>query len=273
MVGSSDHVQHGDLHRENQPPRRFPHLFMHGAFNKYGFDSGLPNTFKLEKNGRWEFHFMTEWPATFQFNVWGINPDGKPDQTGVYGDVDKDGVLDRLPPSSLAASLVNVSSAPPSPHLAWRVSLDDGNYRFQLVPVGSRYQQLILFILLAVVPVATGVASIWAFMKSFYKVKFNAIGVTEKQTLVPLALRRKFARLRQRSDDKDSLPMVGVDSPSNRSMHTLGAAGATVKRRTVLIATMEYDIEDWAIKIKIGGLGVMAQLMVSLLMQLLTSSS
>lgn len=32
-------------------------------------------------------------------------------------------------------------------------------------------------------------------------------------------------------------------------------------RRTVLIATMEYDIEDWAIKIKIGGLGVMAQLM------------
>src|SRR4029077_2695820 len=47
-------------------------------------------------------------------------------------------------------------------------------------------------------------------------------------------------------------------------------------RRTVLIATMEYvstmsahqhianlvkDIEDWEIKIKIGGLGVMAQLM------------
>lgn len=32
-------------------------------------------------------------------------------------------------------------------------------------------------------------------------------------------------------------------------------------KRTVLIATMEYDIEDWAIKIKIGGLGVMAQLM------------
>ena len=27
-------------------------------------------------------------------------------------------------------------------------------------------------------------------------------------------------------------------------------------RRSVLVATMEYDIEDWAIKIKIGGLGV-----------------
>ena len=33
------------------------------------------------------------------------------------------------------------------------------------------------------------------------------------------------------------------------------------KRLTVLIATMEYDIEDWAIKVKIGGLGVMSSLM------------
>jgi hypothetical protein len=34
---------------------------------------------------------------------------------------------------------------------------------------------------------------------------------------------------------------------------------ATEKPRTVLIATMEYEIEDWNIKIKIGGLGAMAQ--------------
>ena len=31
------------------------------------------------------------------------------------------------------------------------------------------------------------------------------------------------------------------------------------KQRTILIATMEYGIEDWNIKIKIGGLGVMAE--------------
>jgi alpha-1,3-glucan synthase len=34
---------------------------------------------------------------------------------------------------------------------------------------------------------------------------------------------------------------------------------ATEKPRTILIATMEYEIEDWNIKIKIGGLGAMAQ--------------
>jgi alpha-1,3-glucan synthase len=31
------------------------------------------------------------------------------------------------------------------------------------------------------------------------------------------------------------------------------------KQRTILIATVEYGIEDWNIKIKIGGLGVMAE--------------
>jgi alpha-1,3-glucan synthase len=32
-------------------------------------------------------------------------------------------------------------------------------------------------------------------------------------------------------------------------------------RRKILIATIEYNIDDWNIKVKIGGLGVMAQLM------------
>ncbi len=262
LSGSSNHIQHADLHRENLPPRRYPHLFAHGPFNKYGFDAGLPNSFSIRENGRWEYHFMTEWPAEFQVNVWGINPDGKPDQSGVYGDVDRDYVLDRMPPSSLAKNAVNVTKFPPSPHLAYRISIDDGNLRFELVPAGSKYQQMTLYFLLAILPAAMGVLSIWVFMKSFYKVKFNQVGIMEKQALVPLALRRKFARLRNASDHKEGLPMAG-DRSANRSLTSLAEAGGSVKRRTVLIATMEYDIEDWGIKIKIGGLGVMAQLMVS----------
>lgn len=206
---------------------------------------------------------MTEWPTTFQFNVWGINPDGKPDQTGVLGDVDNDFVLDRMPPSSLTPSLVNLTMLPPSPYLAYRISLDDGNYRFQLIPVGSRYQQLVLYLLLAILPVVMGVSSVWAFMKSFYKVKFNQIGVTEKTALVPLALRRKFARLRHSPDAGADDALTGNFASRNPSSTTIAAVGGAGKRRMVLIATMEYDIEDWAIKIKIGGLGVMAQLMVS----------
>jgi alpha-1,3-glucan synthase len=47
--------------------------------------------------------------------------------------------------------------------------------------------------------------------------------------------------------------------PSTPGSPPVPSIAVPAKRRTVLIATMEYDIEDWNIKIKIGGLGVMAQ--------------
>jgi alpha-1,3-glucan synthase len=44
---------------------------------------------------------MKEWLLTLLFNVWGTNPDGQQDHSFVYGDIDGDGVLDRLNPASL----------------------------------------------------------------------------------------------------------------------------------------------------------------------------
>ncbi|KAH0558454.1 hypothetical protein GP486_004889 [Trichoglossum hirsutum] len=268
-VGSSDHIQHADEGiGESLPPRRFPHLFIHGPFNQYGFDAGVSNTLRLDQDGRWKLNFMAEWPAIFAFNVWGINPDGQPDQTGVLGDIDNDFVLDRLPPSSLASTLVNVSNVPPSPYLAYEISLDDGNYKFELIPVGSRYKQMMLYFLFWFIPPATGFLGIWLFMKSFYQVKFNQLGVTEKGSIIPLAIRKKFKRNRYGVDDTDGagLSLMRHKSRSvSGGIHcvsdALAQAAGDSNRRVVLIATMEYDIEDWAIKIKIGGLGVMAQLM------------
>lgn len=204
---------------------------------------------------------MTEWPAVAQVNVWGINPDGQPDQTGVFGDIDGDSILDRLPPSSLSSAVLNITIDPPSPYLAWQFSLNDGTYRFNLIPVGSRWRQLTLFFLLWFIPVITGAAAVWAFMKSFYQVKFNQIGISDKKALIPLAVRRKFKRMDMRKTGHGANPLTKFGPRSMMQSQTalVGSMGAS--RRTVLIATMEYDIEDWGIKIKIGGLGVMAQLM------------
>ncbi|KAI9821263.1 MAG: Cell wall alpha-1,3-glucan synthase ags1 [Pycnora praestabilis] len=262
LSGSSDFFQHADLGRESLPPRRFPHLFMHGPFNQYGFDAGVKDELELKDNGRWELNYMTEWPAVFQFNIWGMNPDGQPDQTGVLGDVDGDFVLDKMPPSSLSPTIVNVTGGPPSPYLAYRISLNDGNYKFELIPVGSRWKQMALYFLFWFVPVLTGALGIWAFMKSFYQVKFNEIGISDKKALIPLAIRRQFKRQPHTPGEEARGPFMrlGVRSGNASSSALASAAGAS-NRRTVLIATMEYDIEDWNIKIKIGGLGVMAQLM------------
>src|SRR5450432_961400 len=101
----------------------------------------------------------------------------------------------------------------------------------------------------------------------FYKVMFNEVGVTAKKSLLPfLRLPTKIRRGRntRRSYDNDgsTLHLLKYQGHSaSDSTASLVPVLGLANRRKVLIATMEYDIEDWGLKIKIGGLGVMAQLM------------
>ena len=277
MTGSSDHLQHADVMGSSMPPRRFPHLFIHGQFNQYGYDSGLPNTMEQDADGIWNYDFMTEWPTQFQINIWGMNPDGEPDVTGAFGDVDNDSIIDRIPPISLMENVVNITSDPPYPHLAYRISLNDGDYRMLLIPIGFRWQQILLYFFLAIIPVLSATLAIWTYLRVFYQVKFNRLGVNANKGILPII--QRTIHLDQWIPEKVSDPFKKLVSSS--TMHTkelksnvLMTMSSEVRnqpsplpgfedpdRRTVLIATMEYDIEDWAIKIKIGGLGVMAQLM------------
>ncbi|KAL4964121.1 alpha-1,3-glucan synthase Ags2 [Aspergillus stella-maris] len=240
LTGSSSYVQEGDI---DSKPRRFPHLFFNGPYNQYGYDAGLDNEAKQGSDGYWKFKLRTEFPAQGQFNVWGMNPDGEPDQSFVFGDLDSDGVLDRMPPSSLSVLSINVTDRPPSGYLSWDLWVDDGTMRINFHPTGSRTIQMVVFILLWLVPLLTAAACVRAFMQSFYQVKFNQVGITPKKSIFSFLFAGSLARLKK-----------------NKFLQSTPAfAGAP--RKSVLIATMEYDIEDWGIKIKIGGLGVMAQLM------------
>ena len=183
---------------------------------------------------------MTEWPALGQVNVWGMNPDGQPDQSGVYGDIDGDSILDRLPPSALSSVVVNITIVPPSPFLAWQFQLDDGTLKFELFPVGSRWNQMVLYFLLWLIPVITGGLGIWAFMKSFYQVKFNERGLSDGKSLIPLAIRRKFRR-RDMMEIGDHPGGIEKSIKQNSDMlqpHTALAGSIGSSRRTVLIATM-----------------------------------
>ncbi|THX82417.1 putative alpha 1,3 glucan synthase [Aureobasidium pullulans] len=265
-TGSSSHMQHADLDQK-QTPRRFPHLYANGIFNQFGFDGGLRNTFKLSDD-TWKFHLMTEWPHQVQVNVWGINPDGKPDQSFIYGDVDNDTVLDRLPPDALSPALVNLTDLPPSPYLAYRISIDDATYKYKLIPAGSRFIQILVFALLWSIPVLTGAISIWTYMGAFYGVKFNKIGLSMPKGMPSFWNRHKFSKIAD--DDVEEVQghrMKPLFLGKSHQRYDSGASGITIasagkeKRRKVIIATMEYDISDWNLKVKIGGLGVMAQLM------------
>lgn len=259
FTGSSDYVQEGDGPDWHPAiSRRFPHLFFNGPFNEYGYDAGLANVVKQDSDGIWKFRFMAEWPAQGQLNVWGINPDGKPDQSYIFGDSDGDSVLDRLPPSSLSTTTINITRHPPDPHLAWSIHLDDATMKFKLIPAGSKYVQMTLFFLLWIVPVITALMTAYIFMKTFYRIKFNQIGVSEKKSLISLDL---LKRLREVKAGESRNPIVRLANKSRFLQSKSAFGNRTSHRRKVLVATMEYDIDDWDIKIKIGGLGVMAQLM------------
>ncbi|KAJ5951190.1 Glycosyl transferase family 1 [Penicillium vulpinum] len=262
LTGSSDYVQQGDVDWVPSVPRRFPHVHFNGPYNQYGYDGGLNNKIELDpKTGVWSFHFTSEWPAVGQLNIWGMNPDGKPDQSWVLGDMDNDTILDRSPPSSLSATLINITAAPAKGYLSHKLYIDDGTLRFWLDPVGPQSTQIIMFVLFWIIPFLTAVACVYIFMKSFYKVKFNQVGVSEKESFIPLALWNKMKARTRRDPSSNPLMRLANKSGFMQSTTALGGALAAGQRRMVLIATMEYDIEDWAIKIKIGGLGVMAQLM------------
>lgn len=164
-LGSSDHIQHGDL-AESQPARRFPHLFLQGLFNQFGTDVGVDNTMELEADGVWSFDLMTEWPDSLQVNEWGMDPDGKADATGVFGDLDRDGVLDRLPPSALAPATINFNSTPPSPYLSWKLEINDATYGYTVKPTGNRWNQLLMYILMWTIPLLSGCLGAWAYLIS-----------------------------------------------------------------------------------------------------------
>lgn len=264
LIGSSDHIQQGDL-EARLSPRRYPNMFVHGSFNEYGYDSGLPAQMHQNDDGLWQYDFMAEWPTEFQANVWGVTPAGKPDLTRAFGDVDNDTVLDLLSPVSLLKNVIWMYEYPPSPHLAYRVKINDADLRYFLVPTGSRTAQIVLFIFLAAIPALTAVAGVWIYRRAFYAVKFNRVGQTEKHGFLPFA-RSHDLHLQHWISQRMSKPfkkrnMSLEDASSGQAGINQVTTVASQRRRTVLIATMEYDIEDWAIKIKIGGLGVMAQLM------------
>ncbi|KAG9248333.1 hypothetical protein BJ878DRAFT_564182 [Calycina marina] len=265
LASSSNHFVHGDVGNDDIP-RRVNAMHVQGPFNQYSYDAGLSGKMKQYVNGTWYYDFLYEWPTCFQLNQWGMNPSGQPDQTLIMGDIDLDMILDRLPPGSLLDNIINITDVPPSPYAAWRIMFNDGDLTYALVPVGNRWNQLILLVLLATIPLITAGLTIWAFIKSFYGVKFNQIGVAKKTALIPLALRRKFKKSPQ-LNEKAMVSMTELSTPrtSDPTSREDGVdplhADLGGHRRSVLIATMEYDIEDWEIKIKIGGLGVMAQLM------------
>ncbi|KAJ7219301.1 modular protein with glycoside hydrolase family 13 and glycosyltransferase family 5 domains, partial [Mycena pura] len=231
--------------------RRVPQFLARGPFNSWGFDSGIPSLMTQNADGLWELEIMASWPTYVQLNVWGFDD-------YYYGDTDGDGILDRLPPNTAAPNYLNMS-APPSPHLAWALLVDDSDMSWSLEPRGEASVGAIMYSLLLSIPLITGTIAVVVFMWSFYGIKHNQYGVkakSRKNYFPILGLGNKSA-----NDTKDGEHMSEKLFGHKHNTEVIGWPEDKNKRRKVLIATLEYEIIDWKLKVKIGGLGVMSSLM------------
>ncbi|PBK78186.1 modular protein with glycoside hydrolase family 13 and glycosyltransferase family 5 domains [Armillaria solidipes] len=235
--------------------RRVPQLLARGPYNTWGFDSGLSSVMEQNDDGYWELEIMAQWPTYVQLNVWGYDD-------YYYGDVDGDGILDRLPPNTAAPNYVNMS-APPSPHLAWSLLVDDSTMTWWLKPRGQASVGAIMYALLLAIPLVTGTLAVLVFMWSFYGIKHNQYGVKAKTSNSYFPILGVLGNKSQ-SDLKDggmSEKGGGIFGHHKHNGEIIGWPEDKNKRRKVLISTLEYEIIDWKIKVKIGGLGVMSSLM------------
>jgi alpha-1,3-glucan synthase len=219
-------------------------MLARGPFNSWGFDKGISAKMTHTSHGKWELEIMSTWPTYVQLNVFGYDD-------YYYGDVDGDGVLDRLPPNTAAPNYLNIS-APPHPHLAWTLVVDDTDMTWTLQPRGQSAVGAIMYALLLSIPVITGSLAVVVFMWSFYGIKHNKWGVTpskEHAHYFPILGNKSKSDLKEPSIMSEKL--FGHHKPTE----IIG------KRRKVLLSTLEYEIIDWKLKVKIGGLGVMSSLM------------
>ena len=242
---SSSAMVHADIGVSQ--PRRVPQFLARGLYNTWGFDLGLNNLLVQNEDGLWALEIMATWPSIIQLNVWAFDD-------YFYGDYDGDGVLDRLPPNSLAPSYLNMS-APPSPHLAWTVLVDDATMTWTLQPRGEAVIGLIMYALLLTIPLLTGILAVFVFMWSFYGIKYNKYGVKTKNHT------NYFPIFGNKSTSDLAHPITEKIFGTKQNEEIIGWPEDKNKRRKVLISTLEYEIIDWKLKVKIGGLGVMSSLM------------
>ncbi|OCH94959.1 glycoside hydrolase family 13 and glycosyltransferase family 5 domain-containing protein [Obba rivulosa] len=251
-ASSSAVVVHAD--RDYSMQRRVPQFLARGPFNEWGFDSGIPAQMTHSGDGKWELEIMATWPTYVQLNVFGYD-------NYYYGDTDGDGIMDRLPPNTDAPNYLNMS-APPKPHLAWSLIVDDSDMSWTLEPRGESAVGAITYALLLSIPLITGTLAVVIFMWSFYGIKYNQWGMKptkDHSNYFPIL--GHFGN-KSSTNLKESTPMSEkVFGHHHKHTDVIGWPEDKNKRRTVLIATLEYEIIDWKLKVKIGGLGVMSSLM------------
>ncbi|KAI8902926.1 hypothetical protein BC833DRAFT_571187 [Globomyces pollinis-pini] len=236
ISGSSAYKSHGMLDQktgiaiDSDSMSRYPCLHIKSLFNKFGNDiTQISNMVFSRTKKVWEFEVFEDFPANITVDIWN-------DGVHLFGDIDNDGVLDRLPPTAQDSNALRLT-VPPTGYSGWLLNIDDKSLKWTVKPIGSDLKNMLNIILISAIPIFTGILAVVFYKFAFYFIYVNREGRFQSS---------------QKSPKTPVVPITNglADIESNSNPHP-----------TILVATLEYDIPEWKIKVRIGGLGVIASLM------------
>lgn len=237
---------------------------LHGPFDGFGIGSGVPSRMRQDPPGNWHYELMAELPSEFELSICDQDVNSNPALTRTFSDVDNDTYMGLLPVALSPYNIVQITKFPAPPNLAYRISIDSAKGQYFLTPVGSRRNQVIVYLLLGTIPILTGFASIWIYWYAFCNVKVYKFGKVQNLSLLPIASQSEKKIEYWPSEtfiDANKHEDFTRSSSLKRAWDQQSGNTTRNHRRTILIATLEYEINDWNIKISTGGWGFMAHLM------------
>lgn len=167
-------------------------FFVQGALDGFGRDSGVSNTMRKDSQGLWQYDLMTELSSSFHVRIRRVNKNNESGLSRELGETHNLTVPGYLSPLPLLETIVNVDGYPPSPNLAYRITINDTDQRYCLSSVGSRQNQAAIYFFLGAVPIFTGFASIRIYLYAFYAVKINKFGKARKESILPMNIQSKM---------------------------------------------------------------------------------
>lgn len=169
-------------------------LSVHGPFDQNGLDSGITSSMKEDGGGLWQYGMMTVLPSSFQEHIRMANEDAQPNLSRELGDFQNlsVSVSGDISTVMLLKNIVNIDSYPPSPYLAYRITVNETNRQYHLSPVDSRQNQVVIYLLLGALPILTEFASIRIYLYAFYVIKVNEFGKAQIESFLPTTIQSKL---------------------------------------------------------------------------------
>lgn len=239
-------------------------LAVHGGFDQDGLDSGIPSNMKEAGDGLWQYDLMTELPSFFQVHIQRVNENAQFDVLAEPGGLQIFSALSNNSIAPLSGTVISLESYPSSPHIGFRIIVNETAKQCSVSAMGSRRYQVTIYLLLGTLPILAGFASTRIYMYAFYVVMVNKSGKTQIESILPITMRSKIYHHHWLSETASRLfrgKSLKSSMSANKVLTKPTDPQAVSRHLTILIATMEYQIDDWDIKVDVGGLGVMAQLM------------